>query len=119
MLLQRQAHKTYGGTFGLPAGKVEVGETTREAIVREIQEETGISVLKKDLEFIDSVFVRDSGHDLMYHMFRINFVSQPHVQVRAEEHQSYVWVLPTEALRINLIHDQDECIRMCFKEGAV
>ncbi len=114
VLLQRQAHKTHGGTFGLPAGKVELGETPSAAMVREMQEETGVQVLEKDLEFIDLVFVRNNGHDLVYHMFRTDFVVQPDIRLSPDEHQGFVWVSPAEALHMDLIHDQGECIELCF-----
>ncbi len=38
------SRKVDGGRFGLPGGKVEAGETLREALVREMREEVGIEV---------------------------------------------------------------------------
>ena len=37
------------GWWGVPGGKVEVGETLSDAIIRETFEETGIKIKKKDL----------------------------------------------------------------------
>ncbi len=44
LLAQRPEGKVYAGYWEFPGGKVEPGETVREALVREIQEELGISV---------------------------------------------------------------------------
>ena len=39
LLLHRQDHKPEGNTWGVPAGKVDKGESLLEAMTREIQEE--------------------------------------------------------------------------------
>lgn len=41
-----------GGTWGTPGGKVDPGETPLEAAVREVKEETDISINKNNLKFI-------------------------------------------------------------------
>ena len=41
VLLQR---RTDNGQWGLPGGSVEIGESVKAAIVREVQEETGLTV---------------------------------------------------------------------------
>ena len=41
ILLQRRSDN---GLWGLPGGSVEIGESVRDAIVREVREETGLSV---------------------------------------------------------------------------
>jgi 8-oxo-dGTP diphosphatase len=44
LLAQRPEGKVYAGYWEFPGGKVEPGETIREALVRELQEELGITV---------------------------------------------------------------------------
>jgi ADP-ribose pyrophosphatase YjhB (NUDIX family) len=41
ILLQRRSDN---GLWGLPGGSVEIGESVRDAILREVREETGLSV---------------------------------------------------------------------------
>ena len=47
ILLQRRADR---GTWGLPGGAIELGESAAEALVREFYEETGIKVIPVKLQ---------------------------------------------------------------------
>lgn len=115
ILLQRQANKTDGNTFGLPAGKVNAGETIFQAIKREIKEETGLDIQEGQLEHISSVFVRNAGHDIYFHGFATNLSIKPEIQLSANEHQGYMWVTPQEALTMDLIHDLDDYIKFYYR----
>ncbi|MGB3165201.1 MAG: (deoxy)nucleoside triphosphate pyrophosphohydrolase [Alteraurantiacibacter sp.] len=50
LLQQRSASKHHGGLWEFPGGKVEIGETPRESLVREIGEELGLSLDAEALE---------------------------------------------------------------------
>jgi 8-oxo-dGTP diphosphatase len=45
LLLIKRGHEPGAGLWSLPGGRVEPGETDAEALVREMQEETGLAVV--------------------------------------------------------------------------
>lgn len=44
LLLVRRGHEPYAGSWSLPSGRAEPGETARQAARREVIEETGLEV---------------------------------------------------------------------------
>lgn len=49
LLQQRPAHKHHGGLWEFPGGKIEPGERTSSALVRELAEELGLDVFETAL----------------------------------------------------------------------
>ncbi len=53
ILLLHRADVAFGsGLYGLSGGKVEQGETARQAVVREIREELGLEFLESDFQLV-------------------------------------------------------------------
>ncbi len=115
LLLHRQDHKRQGNTWGVPAGKVDLGEEIQDAMVRELFEETGIKVKSQKIKYNSKHFVRYLDYDFIYHIFHLPVKEIPEVIIRPEEHKSYTWQTPQEALLMNLIQDLDSCIKLFYK----
>ncbi len=114
LFLQRNAAKSYGNTWGTPAGKVDGGESLAEAIKREVCEETGLDKPVEDFHFLKTGFVKDGGTRIVYHKFRLYLDEEPTVTLSPTEHTNYVWVTPQDALCLDLIHDEDVFIKMFY-----
>lgn len=65
ILLIKRGNEPFRGRWALPGGFVEYGETTEEAVIREIQEETGIGGTIKKILGVYSDPKRDPrGHTI-------------------------------------------------------
>jgi 8-oxo-dGTP pyrophosphatase MutT (NUDIX family) len=114
VVLHRNNEKSQGDRWGVPAGKRKEGEDLRDAMTREIKEETGISVDRSKLQYFKTVFVRHGGYDFVYHMFSISLEKMMAIRINFKEHKDYRWVSPFDALKMPLVGDLDECIRMFY-----
>ncbi len=91
LLLQRVADDEYGGLEELPSGGVEPGETIGEALAREIQEETGLSVLTVGPFLFDITYPSRRGVTVQLN-FLIEVVGDPPIQLNPGEHEFFRWL---------------------------
>jgi len=54
LLTQRAPRKSFAGTWENSGGAAKVGESSRQAIVRELFEETGIRATEEEFEYLES-----------------------------------------------------------------
>jgi len=115
VMLHRHAHKANGDLWGLPGGKVEPGESLVGAMVREIEEETGLELLPSDVHFFGSYYVRHDDFDFEWHMFSAELPTRPRIQISTYEHKDFKWVTPREGQLLPLIPDMGRSIKLFFK----
>lgn len=103
-MLLIKTHK-WNHKYGLPGGKIEVGEASQQALFREIKEETNLDIF--DIEFVlaqDVIFSEEfyKPKHFIFLNYRCQTNNQPSEVVLNDEAQSYVWALPKEALAMDL-----------------
>jgi 8-oxo-dGTP diphosphatase len=74
VLLTKRMNPPGEGLWGLPGGVVELGETVREAIVREVKEECGIDVEPIRLLDVHDSIVRDGEGRVRFHYILSEFL---------------------------------------------
>lgn len=76
LLLIKRDREPARGQWSLPGGRVEIGETLREALVREVREETGIDVDVDGLIGVAERIVRDDDGAIEYHYVILDYVCE-------------------------------------------
>lgn len=71
LLLHRHKTKSEVNKWGLPAGKIDKGETESQAMIRETKEETGLKIIPSRLQYLAKVYVKYPEYHFIYHMFHL------------------------------------------------
>ncbi|MBI2474241.1 MAG: NUDIX hydrolase [Candidatus Taylorbacteria bacterium] len=114
LLLKRGSDRPEPGTWGMPAGKVEKDELPEEAILRELREETGMAPSKEKVRYFDRFFVKYPEYDFVYHIFHLLLSEAAPIKTDEAEHSDWTWIEPREAVKLPLIGDLDECLKIFY-----
>ena len=74
VLLIRRGREPMLGAWSLPGGVLEVGETTAEGIVREVWEETGLTIRPVEMIATLDRIVRDDAGRVRFHYVLIEWL---------------------------------------------
>jgi 8-oxo-dGTP diphosphatase len=75
VLLVRRGKPPLMGKWSLPGGMVELGETTRQAVAREIAEECGLTIRVGEVAGVLERLVHDDEGRIRYHWVLVDYVA--------------------------------------------
>ena len=102
LLVKRHPSKDHGMTWGVPAGKLEQGETKEQTATRELYEETGIIIDETDLVFLRTLYVKGTV-DFLFHMFFLDMDKKHPIILPKNELIESAWVPFNEVKKLPLV----------------
>ena len=117
ILIVRRARPPAHGLFTLPGGGVEVGETLHEAVIREVREETALTVEPLALAGYREAIAQDSDGRIERHFVILPFAARwiaGDVVLLDEELGEARWLLPDELAGLTTTDGLAEIVRAAF-----
>lgn len=111
LICQRPAHKARGLLWEFVGGKVEVGETKKQALVRECQEELAITVEPHDI-FTEVIH---EYPDILVHLALFNCTIL-HGEPQLLEHNDMRWISSADIPSYNFCPADVEILKKILKE---
>jgi ADP-ribose pyrophosphatase YjhB (NUDIX family) len=119
VLLVRRGNEPGRGKFSIPGGMVEAGEDPKVAVVRELEEETGLKGEVRLLLGVYQYVERDGDGNVRYHFILLDYL----VEVKggslraSSDAEEAVFVDIREALNLNLTETARELIQDLLVNG--
>jgi len=112
VLLIRRGQPPLLGEWSLPGGVLECGETLREAVAREVREETGLVVETSEMLGVYERLIRGDEGRIRYHYVLIDFLCRPTGgDLKAGSDAADVrWFTRDELPALNLAHDANDVV---------
>lgn len=113
LLLRGPTAKYNPNKYGFPGGMLDEGENLDDCAVRELREETGISVNKNQLSNI--VLKYESGHKRLLFLIKDDTIDS-NIDI-SWEHSDYVWVGSSDIASMSLVPGVQVAIKVLCDLG--
>ena len=118
VVLVKRKFPPLAGEWSIPGGRLKIGETQREGVVREAREETGLTVDPVELLGVYDRLLRDEAGRILYHYVLIDFLCRRltgELQASGDADDAR-WFSPEEIEKVSLVADTAQVIRLGFEK---
>ena len=118
VLVVRRARKPALNFYTLPGGAVEIGETLHDAVIREVREETQLTIEPVALAGHREAIMRDDQGRVERHFVILSFAARwlSGEPVLNEELDDARWLAPTELSELRTTEGLAEIVAAAFKK---
>lgn len=120
VLIVRRARPPASGVFTLPGGGVEAGETLHEAVIREVREETALTIAPLGLAGYRELIARDPDGKVERHFVILPFAARwvaGEVALNEELAEAH-WLAPTDLAGLKTTEGLVEVVRAALALAA-
>lgn len=112
LLLVKRDEPPDRGKWSFPGGAVEFGETTEQAAIREVKEETGLDIKVEVLFDVVTYLPSDRGPKARNQVIVIDYLALAKASGRVRlnhESSGYGWFTPAQVQRLNTTQGVKRC----------
>lgn len=114
-LLQDRVKNDWRG-FTLPGGHIEIGESIVDAVIREMKEETGLTVVNPKLCGIKQFPIKDGKYENGRYLVFLFKTSEFYGDVISSEEGNMYWISKDELEKVHLVSDFDELLNVMLDD---
>ena len=109
LFLKRSPSSSQGNTWGVPAGKVKKGETALQAVIREIFEETQVTLVSQKTHEVGKLWIEIPCFQYKYFLFSYKLSTAVSVKLN-HENSDFKWCTFEEAQDLKLMMGAKEAL---------
>jgi 8-oxo-dGTP diphosphatase len=119
VLLVKRSNLPGKGLWAIPGGRVELGETMKQAARREVKEETGVVISPKDPVFVFDVIDRDDQGRIRFHYIIVDLLADylSGVPIPGTDASEARWISSQELKELPVSKTTRELLKGMFQFG--
>lgn len=104
VLLVKRSNPPAQGSWAVPGGKINPGETMQQALVREVKEETGLDISVGEIVHVFDVIRHNNQGELTFHYVIIDFLCEykKGELIAGDDAQEARWISQLELKEMNI-----------------